>query len=66
MPLCFSTRIVQGGLTVQASWLMRVAAPSLLLGVKGHLSQFQGWSSPLTVEHKRECKGPLLNSTLSS
>ena len=66
MSLCFSKRIVQGGLTVQALWFMRAAAPSLLLGVKCHLSQFQGWSSPFTVERKRECKAPLLNATLSS
>ena len=46
---------------------MRAAAPSPpCWGIKRHLSKFQGWSSPLTVELKRECKGPLLSPTLSS
>ena len=54
------------GLTVQAcgSW-GRLLHPSCW-GVKCHLSQFQDWSYPLTVELKRECKGPLLSPTLSS
>ena len=70
MPLCISKRTAQGGLTWGAHCprlvVIRVATPSLLLGVKCHLSQFQGWSSPLTVELKRECKAPLLSPTLSS
>ena len=56
MPVCVSKRTAQGGLTWGAHCprlvVIRVATPSLLLGVKCHLSQFQGWSSPLTVALK--------------
>ena len=71
MPLCFSQRTAQSGLTwgswsKQVSWFRRAAAPSLQFGGGWGSFATKARSSLLTLELKRKFKCPVPSPTLLS